>query len=123
VPRERPRVERPIPRGTLQLRPDQKRELNDPAHLGSIRLTLGEHIGLQERSLVGCLLLALVFAVVGVDGLILARLAIAQDLPPGVLLLSRVKNHIKEELQHLVASKRPNRAPIIAPRAPRARFP
>jgi hypothetical protein len=26
---------------------------------------------------------------------------IAQDLPPGVLLLSRVKNHINEELQRL----------------------
>jgi len=24
-----------------------------------------------------------------------------QDLPPGVLLLSRIKRHIKEELQHL----------------------
>jgi hypothetical protein len=34
-------------------------------------------------------------------GVILAGVAISEDLPPGVLLLSRVKNHIKEELQHL----------------------
>jgi hypothetical protein len=34
-------------------------------------------------------------------GLILAGVAIGDDLPPGVLLLSRVKNHTKEELQHL----------------------
>jgi hypothetical protein len=34
-------------------------------------------------------------------GLFLAGVASSQDLPPGVLLLSRVKNHIKEELQHL----------------------
>ena len=33
--------------------------------------------------------------------LIAAGAAIPQDLPPGVLLLSRVKHHIKEELQHL----------------------
>ena len=33
------------PTRTLQLRSDQKGELNDPAHLGSIRSTLGEHIG------------------------------------------------------------------------------
>lgn len=32
---------------------------------------------------------------------ILARVAISQDLPPEVLLLSRVKNHVKEELRHL----------------------
>ncbi len=30
-----------------------------------------------------------------------AGMAIAQDLPPGVLLLSRVRSHIKEELQRL----------------------
>jgi len=30
-----------------------------------------------------------------------AGVAIPQDLPPGVLLLSRVKNHVKEELQRL----------------------
>lgn len=34
-------------------------------------------------------------------GVILADLAIAQDLPPGVLLLSRVKAHMKDELQRL----------------------
>jgi hypothetical protein len=34
-------------------------------------------------------------------GLILAGVAIPQDLPPGVLLLSRVKRHIKEELERL----------------------
>src|SRR4030095_10420178 len=34
-------------------------------------------------------------------GLILGTVAIPQDLPPGVLLLSRVKRHIKEELQRL----------------------
>ena len=34
-------------------------------------------------------------------GLILTEVAISEDLPPGVLLLSRVKHHIKEELQHL----------------------
>jgi hypothetical protein len=33
--------------------------------------------------------------------LIAAGVAIPQDLPPGVLFLSRVKRHIKEELQHL----------------------
>jgi hypothetical protein len=33
--------------------------------------------------------------------LIFAGMAVAQDLPPGVLLLSRVKNHIQEELQRL----------------------
>jgi hypothetical protein len=32
---------------------------------------------------------------------ILAGVAISQDLPPEVLLLSRVKNHVKEELRHL----------------------
>jgi hypothetical protein len=32
---------------------------------------------------------------------ILAGMAIPQDLPPGVLLLSRAKNRVKEELQHL----------------------
>jgi hypothetical protein len=32
---------------------------------------------------------------------ILAGAAIPQDLPPGVLLLSRVKNHVREELQRL----------------------
>jgi hypothetical protein len=34
-------------------------------------------------------------------GLILTGVALSEDLPPGVLLLSRVKNHIKEEVQHL----------------------
>jgi hypothetical protein len=34
-------------------------------------------------------------------GLMLAVAAIAQDLPPEVLLLSRIKNHIREELQRL----------------------
>jgi hypothetical protein len=34
-------------------------------------------------------------------GLILAAVASPEDLPPGVLLLSRVKNHTKEDLQHL----------------------
>jgi hypothetical protein len=34
-------------------------------------------------------------------GLMLAGAAIAQDLPPEILLLSRVKNHIREELQRL----------------------
>jgi hypothetical protein len=34
-------------------------------------------------------------------GLILAGVVIPQDLPPEVLLLSRVKRHIKEELRHL----------------------
>jgi hypothetical protein len=34
-------------------------------------------------------------------GLILGIVTIPQDLPPGVLLLSRVKRHIKEELQRL----------------------
>ncbi len=34
-------------------------------------------------------------------GVILAGPAIAQDLPPGVLLLSRVKAHMREELQRL----------------------
>src|SRR5579872_414986 len=34
-------------------------------------------------------------------GLIFARTAIAQDLPPGVLLLSRVKNHVSDELHRL----------------------
>ncbi len=33
--------------------------------------------------------------------LIAAGMAFPQDLPPGVLLLSRVKNHVREELQHL----------------------
>lgn len=32
-------------------------------------------------------------------GLILIGQAVAQDLPPGVLLLSRIKRHVKEELQ------------------------
>jgi hypothetical protein len=32
---------------------------------------------------------------------IFAGMAVSQDLPPGVLLLSRVKNHIKEDLQRL----------------------
>src|SRR5215467_72974 len=36
-----------------------------------------------------------------VAGLILAGAAIAQDLLPEVLLLSRVQRHIREELQHL----------------------
>src|ERR1700680_4369505 len=36
-----------------------------------------------------------------VVGLILAAAAFAQDLPPEVLLLSRVRRHIKEELQRL----------------------
>lgn len=35
------------------------------------------------------------------SGLIFAILASAQDLPPGVLLLSRVENHIKDELHRL----------------------
>ena len=34
-------------------------------------------------------------------GVILGAVAIAQDLPPGVLLLSRVKRHVQEELQRL----------------------
>src|SRR5437667_1385481 len=34
-------------------------------------------------------------------GVILAEVAIPQDLPPGVLLLSLVKRHIKEELERL----------------------
>src|SRR5215472_12060681 len=34
-------------------------------------------------------------------GMILAGPAIAQDLPPGVLLLSRVKAHMRDELQRL----------------------
>jgi hypothetical protein len=34
-------------------------------------------------------------------GLIFALVVLSQDLPPDVLLLSRVKNHTKEELQHL----------------------
>ncbi len=32
---------------------------------------------------------------------ILAGMAVSQDLPPGVLLLSHVKSHIKEDLQRL----------------------
>ena len=36
-----------------------------------------------------------------VAGLILAGAAIAQDLLPEVLLLSRVQRHIREGLQHL----------------------
>src|SRR5665213_2967761 len=36
-----------------------------------------------------------------VAGLVLAEMAGAQNLPPGVLLLSRVENHIKEEFQRL----------------------
>jgi hypothetical protein len=34
-------------------------------------------------------------------GLIFASVVLSQDLPPGVLLLSRVKNHTKEELRLL----------------------
>jgi len=34
-------------------------------------------------------------------GLILPAAAFAQDLPPEVLLLSRVRRHIQEELQRL----------------------
>ncbi|MGP8244213.1 MAG: hypothetical protein ACLQVN_06810, partial [Bryobacteraceae bacterium] len=34
-------------------------------------------------------------------GLIFAAMAIAQDLPPGVLLLSQVKRHVQAELQRL----------------------
>jgi hypothetical protein len=34
-------------------------------------------------------------------GLIFTGAVIAQDLPPGVLLLSRVKNHINEEMRVL----------------------
>src|SRR5579863_8895123 len=34
-------------------------------------------------------------------GLMLAQIASGQDLPPGVLLLSRAENHIKQELQRL----------------------
>ena len=34
-------------------------------------------------------------------GLVLAGAAIPQDLPPGVLLFSRIQRHIREELQHL----------------------
>ena len=34
-------------------------------------------------------------------GLILLGAAIPQDLPPGVLLFSRIQRHIREELQHL----------------------
>lgn len=33
--------------------------------------------------------------------LLLAATAAAQDLPPGVLLLSRIKRHVREEMQHL----------------------
>jgi hypothetical protein len=40
--------------------------------------------------------------------LILAGAPIAQDLLPEVLLLSRVKHHIQDELQHLVWSKYSN---------------
>jgi hypothetical protein len=36
-------------------------------------------------------------------GLMFAQLISAQDLPPGVLLLSRVENHIKEEFQRLAS--------------------
>ena len=36
-----------------------------------------------------------------VAGIFFAGMALAQDLPPGVLLLSRVKNHMREELQRL----------------------
>ncbi|HJT87946.1 MAG TPA: hypothetical protein VJ732_08820 [Bryobacteraceae bacterium] len=36
-------------------------------------------------------------------GLMLAGTALAQDLPPGVLLLSRVKNHLKDEFGRLQA--------------------
>ena len=35
------------------------------------------------------------------SGIFFAGMALAQDLPPGVLLLSRVKNHMREELQRL----------------------
>lgn len=42
-------------------------------------------------------------AIIGA-GLILAATAFADDLPPGVLLLSRVKTHIKQELQTLAAT-------------------
>src|SRR5579864_7011245 len=34
-------------------------------------------------------------------GLMMAATAIAQDLPPGVLLLSQARRHITEELQRL----------------------
>jgi hypothetical protein len=36
-----------------------------------------------------------------IAGLVFAALAIAQDLPPGVLLLSQVKRHVQGELQRL----------------------
>src|SRR5512138_646214 len=36
-----------------------------------------------------------------VAGLVLAAVAIPQDLPPGVVLLSKVKLHTKQELQRL----------------------
>jgi hypothetical protein len=35
-------------------------------------------------------------------GLIITRMACPQELPPGVLLLSRIENHIKDEFQRLV---------------------
>ncbi|HTB20823.1 MAG TPA: hypothetical protein VK708_22015 [Bryobacteraceae bacterium] len=38
-----------------------------------------------------------------VAALVSAWMASAQDLPPGVLLLSRVENHIKAEFQHLAS--------------------
>jgi hypothetical protein len=40
-------------------------------------------------------------AVLVMVGVILAVPAITQDLPPGILLLSRVKAHMRDELQRL----------------------
>jgi hypothetical protein len=38
-------------------------------------------------------------------GLMLAYIASGQDLPPGILLLSRAENHVKEELRRLAGIK------------------
>ena len=40
-------------------------------------------------------------------GLIFAWTGIAQDFPPGVLLLSRVRTHINEELHRLTGFSAP----------------